>query len=52
MIVNKNISNFWPFLRQIFVSFTPAISSMTTFLFEIMEPRYAFFGKRKNILKF
>ena len=28
-----------------FVSLTPAISSMTTLLFEIMETRYVFFVK-------
>ena len=36
---------------QIFASFTPAIGSMTTFLLEIMEPRYAFFVKHKNMVK-
>ena len=36
---------------QIFVSFTPAIGSMTTFLLEIMEPRYTFFMKHKNVVK-
>ena len=32
---------------QIFTSFIPAVGSVTTFLLEIMEPRYAFFVKHK-----
>ena len=34
---------------QIFATFTPAVGSMTTFLLEIMESRYAFFVKHKKI---
>ena len=49
---NRNMSNFWPFFRQIFNPITPAVGSMTTFLLEIMEPRYAFFVKHKNMLKY
>ena len=35
-----------------FASVTPAVGSMTTFLLEIMEPKYAFFVKHKNMLKY
>ena len=35
-----------------FASFTLAVGSMTTFLHEIMETRYDFFVKHKNMLKY
>ena len=36
---------------QIFSSFTPAVGCMTTFLLDIMVPRYAFSEKQKLMLK-
>ena len=48
MIVNRNIYNFRSFFRQIFASFTPAVGSLTTFLLEIMKPRYAFYVKHNS----